>query len=94
MKVVECIWKKQFVDKLLLKHNVFTDEVEQVFLNTPRYDLAAKGRTPGENIYRALGRTHAGRYLTVFFVDKHKGKALPISAREMTAKERRSYARK
>ncbi len=59
-----------------------------------RYDFIAKGRVTGENVYRTLGQTDAGRYLAVFFVDKHGGKALPISARDMTAKERRRYERK
>jgi hypothetical protein len=30
------------------------------------------------------GQTDAGRYLAVFFVYKHRGKALPVSARDMT----------
>jgi hypothetical protein len=94
MKIVECLWKDQFVEKLERKHRVSTDEVEEVFRNSPRYDFIAKGRVSGENVYRGLGQTDAGRYLAVFFVNKHGGKALPISAREMTAKERSRYERK
>ncbi len=38
-----------------------------------------------------LGRTSAGRYLIVFFVYKHDGQALILSARDMTAAERSRY---
>ncbi len=33
MKIVECLWKDQFVEKLERKHRVSTDEVEEVFRN-------------------------------------------------------------
>ncbi|MGH9842542.1 MAG: BrnT family toxin [Blastocatellia bacterium] len=94
MKIVECLWKDQFVEKLEQKHQVSVDEVEEVFSNAPRYDFIAKGRGEGENVYRALGQTDAGRYLAVFFINKHGGMALPISARNMDAKERRRYGKK
>ena len=94
MKIVECLWKEEFIEKLERKHSVSTDEVEEVFRNAPRYDFIAKGRVTGENVYRALGQTEAGRYLAVFFVHKRDRKALPISARDMDAKERRRYEKK
>jgi hypothetical protein len=94
MKIVECLWKDQFVEKLAQKHQVSVYEVEEVFRNGPRYDFIAKGHGAGENVYRALGKTDAGRYLAVFFVYKHGGLALPISARDMDAKERRRYGKK
>lgn len=94
MKITDCLWKEQFVEKLEQKHNVSTEEVEEVFANLPRFKLIEKGMIEGENIYRALGQTDAGRYLVVFFVYKRGGQALPISARDMDGKERRSYGKK
>jgi uncharacterized DUF497 family protein len=94
MKIIECLWKEQFVEKLESKHGVSTDEVEEVFRNAPRFDFVSKGHVAGENVYWALGQTDAGRYLTIFFIYKHGGKALPISARDMNAKERRRYGKK
>lgn len=41
-----------------------------------------------------LGRTEAGRYLTIYFLRKVKGEALVISARDMTKKERKLYGKK
>ncbi len=94
MKIVEFLWKEQFVEKLERKHQVLTDEVEEVFRNAPRFNFIAKGQVAGENAYRALGQTDDGRYLAVFFIYKRGGKALPISARDMDAKERRRYGKK
>lgn len=94
MKIIECLWKEQFVEKLQRKHGVFTNEVEEVFDNSPRFDFVTKGNAVGEDVYWALGQSDAGRYLTIFFIYKHGGKAMPISARDMKAKERRRYGKK
>lgn len=94
MKIIECLWKDQFVEKLAQKHQVSVEEVEEVFDGAPRYDFIAKGYHQGENVYRALGQTADGRYLAVFFVYKQGRMALPISARDMDAKERKRYGKK
>lgn len=94
MKIVECLWKEQFVEKLERKHQVSADEVEEVFRNFPRFDFVTTGHVAGEDVYWALGQTDAGRYLTIFFIYKRGGKAMPISARDMNAKERRRYGKK
>jgi uncharacterized protein len=45
-------------------------------------------------VYAALGQTGSGRYLIVFFVHKPDHRALILSARNMTAAERRRYEKK
>ena len=57
-------------------------------------DIVEKLHRPGEDVYVALGRTDAGRYLAVFFVYRRDRKALIISARGMTKAERRQYERR
>jgi hypothetical protein len=94
MRITEYLWKDQFVEKLAQKHQVSVDEVEEVFRNAPRFDFVSKGHVAGENVYWALGQTDAGRYLTIFFIYKGAGIAMPISARDMNAKERRRYGKK
>jgi len=94
MKIVECLWGEQFVEKLERKQQVSTDEVEEVFRNLPRFDFVTKGHVAGEDVYWALGQTDAGRYLTIFFIYKRGGKAMPISARDMNTKERKRYGKK
>lgn len=91
MEIYEVIWRNQFVEKLAVKHNVSTDEVEEVLFGNPFVRLWQKGETAGEDLYLAYGRTDAGRYLVVFFIRKPQNMALPISAREMTNSERRYY---
>jgi uncharacterized DUF497 family protein len=85
---------RDVVDKLAWKHAVAPQEVEDVLNSSPRFRFIEFGDVEGENLYAALGRTSAGRYLVVYFVYKTTGEALVISARSMTAKERRSYAKK
>ena len=94
MKLYEIIWKDQFVEKLAFKHNVVTDEVEQVLFFRPLIRKAKKGQVKGEDVYAAYGQTDVGRYLIVFFIYKPQfSAALPISARDMTESERRYYER-
>lgn len=94
MQIDEILWLSQFVEKLESKHNVTTMEVEEVFVNRPRFRLVAKGNRSGEDVYSAMGQTDAGRYLIVFFILKSYHRALVVSARDMDRKERREYGRK
>jgi len=94
MKLKGIIWFRSIVDKLLWKHNVTTDEAEEVFSNSPQYRFIERGDIEGENLYTAMGQTEAGRYLIIYFVYKPTAEALVISAREMTKKEKRLYAKK
>jgi hypothetical protein len=93
MKIVGLIWLEEIVEKLETKHGVGPDEVEQVFRKQPRIRQMNKGHYRGEDVYRALGQTGAGRYLVVFFIHKMTNEALILSARDMDDKERRGYAR-
>jgi uncharacterized DUF497 family protein len=92
--IKEIIWLPAVEEKLTTKHGVSTNEVEEVFVNNPLITFVEKGRFQGEDVYAAWGRTHAGRYLRVFFIHKLSGDALVLSARDMDKKERRYYAKK
>ncbi len=94
MQIDDILWLWQFVEKLEVKHNVKTTEVEEVFANRPRFRFVARGERRGEDVYSAMGQTDAGRYLTVFFILKPHHLALVISARDMDKKERREYGKK
>ncbi len=90
------LWLEVIIEKLASKHAVSTKEVEQVFdpENEPYFRFVEKGHREGENVYAALGRTNGGRTLIVFFVLKTDGRALVVSAREMTPSERRHYGQR
>ena len=94
MRLTGIIWRREVVDKLAWKHKVTTDEVEEALTTGPRFRFIERGDVEGEDLYAAMGRTAAGRYLIIYFVYKITREALIISARDMTKREKRSYAKK
>ena len=94
MKIENFIWLHDIIDKLIFKHNVDISEVEEIFDHGCKVRFIQKGDRKGEDLYIALGRSDAGRYLTVVFIHKKNNDALIISARDMTKKERKQYERK
>lgn len=94
MKIEGVIWLRDVVDKLAFKHLVKTREVEEIFAGKPKFRFVEKGERKGEDVYLALGRTEAGRYLSVLFIYKQTKEALILSARDMARKERRQYGKK
>jgi uncharacterized DUF497 family protein len=91
LKITGILWLEDIVQKLHQKHSVQQKEVREIFSERPHFRFVEKGHRRGENVYAALGQTEAGRYLIVFFVRKQDGRALILSARDMTPSERRSY---
>jgi hypothetical protein len=94
MEIEGIIWLRAIVDKIALKHKVAADEVEEVFQNKPKFRFVEKGQREDEDVYLALGRTQAGRYLSVIFIYKQTREALVLSARDMARKEKRQYDKK
>jgi uncharacterized DUF497 family protein len=94
MKIEGVIWLRDVVDKLVSKHQVETDEVEEVFSGKPKIRFVEKGERENEDVYMALGQTRSGRYLAVLFIHKRSNEALVLSARNMEQKERKQYGRK
>jgi uncharacterized DUF497 family protein len=76
---------------MIYKHHVELSEVEEVLSGEPFVRLQEHGRRQDEDLYVAYGQTAAGRYIVAFIIHKGKGVAMPISARDMTKKERRYY---
>ena len=94
MKITECLWLDQFVDKIIRKHHVSPEEVEEALFAKPYIRKVESGEVKGEDLYIAFGRTGAGRYLSVLFVLKKDRRALVISARDMTKRERKQYGKR
>jgi uncharacterized DUF497 family protein len=94
MRIKDLLLKGYVIDKLTWKHNISELELRQVFNNEPKIRRIEKGKIKGEDLYVALGRTDAGRYLVVFFIMKTSKEALIVTARDMTEKERRRYEKK
>ena len=88
------IWLPSIEEKIDRKHDVSTEEAEHVLYAKHVTRFVEEGDVSGEDLYVTYGRTRAGRYLSVFFVYKPaEFVALPISARDMSRRERRYYAR-
>lgn len=94
MKLEGIIWLRDVVDKLLLKHHVDTEEVEQMLSRKSKFRFVEKGKKEDEDVYMALGQTNEGRYLAVLFLYKKTKEALILSARDMAKKERKQYDKK
>lgn len=95
MQIDYIVCPENVEDKLESKHRVTVQEARQILFGKPRIRFAEKGLTDGEDVYGAFGQTFGGRYLAVFFIYKTATKtAIIISARDMSAKERKSYGRK
>jgi uncharacterized protein len=93
MEIRHIIWLESILDKIQSKHQVSLEEVEWVLEHRPHVRFCKKGNVKGEDVFSALGRTSAGRYLIIFFILKQGKKVLPISARQMTSQEKRLYGR-
>jgi len=94
MKINGIIWLRDVVDKIAYKHKVETYEVEETLSGKPKFRFVEKGERNDENVYLALGKTNAGRYLSVLFIYKKTKEALILSARDMAKKERILYGKK
>jgi uncharacterized DUF497 family protein len=92
MRITDVIWKETVVEKLTAKHRVSMAEAEEVLLSGRVVLRMLKGSVRGEDVYAAMAQISGGRYLVVFFIDKKRGMALPISARDMSSAERKYYA--
>jgi uncharacterized DUF497 family protein len=70
-------------------HGVTPEEVEEVCFGK---SLVRRAKSDGENpVYYVLGQTEAGRYLFCVVIRFPDDNGYPVTAREMTAKEKRRY---
>jgi uncharacterized DUF497 family protein len=93
VKFGKILWFDSVEQKMLRKHRVEAAEVEEVLEGEALILLAQGGRISGEDLYVALGRTDSGRCLAVYFIRKRNRDVQVVTARDMTRKERRRYAR-
>ncbi len=93
MQIDEVILSAKVADKIAAKHAVSADEVEEVFLNEEE-EIVVRRSPRGDNSYLALGRTAAGRYLTVPFIFIGEGVVYVLTARDMTDTERRWFSQR
>jgi uncharacterized DUF497 family protein len=88
MPIHKLIWPKDRIDHCG-QHGVTPEEVEAVCFGK---SLVQRAKSEGENpVYYVLGQTDAGRYLFCVVIQFPDGNGYPVTARPMTAKEKRRY---
>jgi uncharacterized DUF497 family protein len=88
MRIREFIWPEERVEHIG-QHGVTPEEVEQVCFGK---SFVRKAKSEGESpVYYVLGQTDAGRYLFCVVIRFPDGNGYPVTAREMTTKEKRRY---
>ncbi len=90
MRILELVWPQERIDHIA-RHGVSPEEVEETCFGDP---LVWRGVTEGKNpLYYVLGRTEAGRSLFCVVIQFPDGKGYPVTARPMTPKEKKRFAR-
>lgn len=88
MKIHEFIWPQDRIEHIAA-HEVEPEEFEEVCFGQA---LILKAKATGENpVYYVLGQTIAGRYLFCVVIQFPHGKGYPVTARPMTAAERKRF---
>lgn len=82
-------WDAGNIDKIQNRHNVDKLEVEQAFFNGALFEYDME-HSQKETRVKAWGVTDKTRYLMIVITIR-KNKIRPISARDMSKKERRKY---
>ena len=88
MTIEDFIWPDDRIEHIA-RHGVRPDEVEQVCFGKP---LVRRSKSRGENpVYYVQGQTETGRYLFCVVIRFPDGNGYPVTAREMTPKEKRRF---
>ena len=90
MIINDFIWPQDRVEHIG-KHGVEPNEVEEVCFGQ---SLVRRTKSSGKNpVYYVLGETSVGRHLFCVVIQFPDGKGFPITAREMTDREKKRYNR-
>ena len=88
MRIDELVWPDERIEHIT-RHGVTPEEVEEVCFGTP---FVRKAKSEGQNpVYYVMGQTEAGRYLFCVVIPFADGNGYPVTAREMTSKEKHRY---
>lgn len=91
MTIDEFIWPEERVEHIA-RHGVTPGEVEEVCFGEPWVRRAkSEGDSP---VYYVLGQTDAGRCLFCVIIRFPDGRGYPVTAREMTASEKRQFRKR
>jgi uncharacterized DUF497 family protein len=90
MRIERLIWTPDRIEHIA-RHGIEPSEVDEVCFGKP---LVLRARSKGTNpVYYCLGETSAGRHLFCVVIEFPDANGYPVTARQMTAKEKRRYRR-
>lgn len=85
MTIHDFVWPDDRVEHIA-RHGVTPEEVEEVCFGE---SFVRRAKSHGENpVYYVMGQTVSGRYLFCVIIRFSDGRGYPVTAREMTAKEK------
>ena len=88
MRIDEIIWPEDRIEHIA-RHGVTPEEVDEVCFGKSQ---VRRAKSEGENpVYYVQGQTEAGRYLLCVVIQLPDVNGYPVTAREMTVKEKRRY---
>ena len=91
MRITQIIWLDDRVEHIA-RYGVTPDEFEEVCFGSP---LVQRTGSEGVNpVYYVLGQTNTGRYLFCVLIQFQDGNGYPVTARDMTVKEKRRYRKR
>jgi uncharacterized DUF497 family protein len=90
MAIREILWPEDRVEHIAA-HGVSPEEFEQAWFGRP---LVLRAKAEGVNpVYYVLGKSDAGRHLFCVVIRFPDGGGYPVTARDMTDRERRRFER-
>lgn len=87
MLIKNLIWDERNIEHIA-RHGVKPGELEQV-CQGKHFANKWKNKT-----YRVIGKTADGRYITMFLAPRSNNSYYPVTARDSTLKEKRTYKTK
>ena len=88
MNKAELLWDDETLEHIWTRHHLLIDDVEEAY-----YDTLAKIHTGKYGRQLVYGRTQAGRYLFIVVQPIGQFVAKLITARPMTARDKRFYGK-
>lgn len=85
-------WDKGNIEKIANKHKLNIKIIEEVFKNEPIYFFEDEKHSQTEKRHGVFGLTNNGKILSIVFTIR-KDKIRVITARSISKKERRAYAK-
>ncbi len=88
LKIENLYWKDNVIEKIMQKHGVTREEVEEVI-----WESQPEVRKHFENRYLINGQTLDGRYLLIVLDIESKNVFVPVTARDMKKSEKSAFKR-